>query len=308
LAANLTVTSNIPAAEDVPQHVHFTVNLDGLRLEMQESIQTIINLVALSLSGDVAQVERLELPGSRVQTTFHAHLNWDADERRSRREAWVLANAVRDCAESLSSFLESARNVLASWALGDLQKVRVIQRNDYRQAFEADALEFHELGLPGKILTIRNVYGLAVDEELSEQVLSINAARNCLVHRGGVVGPKDLKGKDVLRIHHRRMRTTFLGDDGTRHELRIGETTKGPGQIQISFEDTERTFALGERLTFTTDDLDAMCWGLFMFAEKFVADINANGIARGYVTPAAPSITAASPPSSSDDPPADPAS
>jgi hypothetical protein len=267
--------------------------MDGLRAELQSSIQTTINLVALAMKGEVTDTGPMALPTENSMTvTFDARLQWDAVEAAARRDAWLLANAIRDCIESLSVFLESARRVLAVFALLESRVDGRISVEKYNNALVERDHYFHEFDLPTKIAHFDKVYGVTIDPTLADQMLSINRARNCLVHRGGVVGPKDLKGINIFKIKWRKWNLVFVGEDGIEKPLRFDEPMGSAGHIVIRVEDTERLFAVGERLGFTIDDLVSICWGLFLFGEHVVQAISADGVKRGFLTPLSSIATA----------------
>ena len=59
---------------------------------------------------------------------------------------------------------------------------------------------FHRLVLLGKIKFLKNEYGLIFDDALLQKTVSINAARNCFLHRDGLVSTQDTRDGDQLKI------------------------------------------------------------------------------------------------------------
>jgi len=97
---------------------------------------------------------------------------------------WVVANGLREVTESLNAFLDKVNWVCL---LFEILKGKTPQN-------EADKLhkKYLKMGMEEKISNLELKYGLEIKEK--SVLLSINRARNCLTHRRGIVGRKDLLG------------------------------------------------------------------------------------------------------------------
>lgn len=159
---------------------------------------------------------------------------------------------------------------------------------------------FHRLGLPDKLDHFERKHHIALDKDLRRHVVSVNAARNCLVHRGGVVGPADLDDQGALNVEWRKLHT-FLQDEDGEHELVLGQRIEKESWLCARVIDGKKTFSLGERLSVSTQEFADITWGLFAFGNDLVQRISAFGETKGYLT-SAPQPEASPPDLPSDGP------
>ncbi len=96
------------------QSITVNVNLNGLRGELQRSLQRIICLVATGLEAksDVYPNE-ITLP-TNIKSSFGG-LYLKKENFHGQYTEWVLSNGFRDAIESVVGFLESANRVLSIW-------------------------------------------------------------------------------------------------------------------------------------------------------------------------------------------------
>lgn len=170
--------------------VEIQINLDGIPGRVQVRLQWLINMVAFGLqAADRFEPDRLALP--ETQLTMQLSSDKDAFDVAQVRRAfsiWVLANGLRAIMEEFSSSLEEARLVLAAWTLksGDAAGAQ------WNQLMVGERLRFHRLGFPDKLVFLRTRYGVALPIDTEKDLISLNQARNCLVHREGIVSFQDL--------------------------------------------------------------------------------------------------------------------
>ena len=129
-----------------------------------------------------------------------------------------------------------------------------------------EALRFDRLPLPDKLTHLKTRYGLD-PPPVSDAILSLNSARNCLTHRHGIVSPQDLKNPtdEGLLIKIRKLQVTVKGENGER--IIKGPTRLDAGeQLRVGFVDSERLFHLGERIQFTPSEYVDLCTTFLAFA------------------------------------------
>lgn len=267
------------------RHLHVTVNLDALLGELQRSLQLTINLVAVALQSNLADGEEVRFPRGVISATFDSTQTWSTKEANERHKSWALTNGLRDVIEGVSAFLESAHQVLSVWALLERQNGgERLRMSEWEEEMEDGGKAFHRLGFPDKIAHIGAKHGVLADSTLAEQVLKINAARNCLVHRGGVVTDRDKNSDAGLTVAWRRLRIFLKDEDGER-DLVIGEVTAKESMVCMQAVDHSKSFALGSRVTFTAQEFSDITWGLFSFGSDLVRRISAVGVSKGFVSP-----------------------
>ncbi|MDD3447630.1 MAG: hypothetical protein PHF72_01200 [Gammaproteobacteria bacterium] len=202
------------------QTISVNINLNGLRGELQNSIQKVICLIAAGLNAVIeVEPDELMLPAT-IKSTF-GKLGLSKEQFNSEYSEWILSNGFRDAIESVSSFLESAHRVLSIWELIEKQQNGTpISGEDWNSVFLDAGNKFHRLGLPDKLDHIENAHGIEVGESYKEQVMSINVARNCFVHRKGVVSDRDVNGDGRLMVKWSRLRTFLQNED---HRKGVGD-------------------------------------------------------------------------------------
>jgi len=226
--------------------IYININLDSLLGELQQSLQRVICLAGAGLQNiDVIDSKKLYVPTNRIQFIISKSINWDDQTAKDEYLQWVLTNSFRDSIESLSMFLESVHEVLSYWALNEKQnKGMQLTGEDWNSIVNKDPQKFHRLGFPDKIEHIKNEHSFIFDECLSNHIISINKARNCFVHRGGIVSHKDLTNERTLTISYRRMAMFLQKEDGLT-DLVIGMVAEKDSVIVVRNQDEEISFELG---------------------------------------------------------------
>jgi hypothetical protein len=268
-------------------HIHVSINLDALLGELQQALQLTINLVAVALQAKLSKGEELRLPRGVIATTFASNLAWTTEEASEHHKIWALSNGLRDTVEGLSNFLESAHHVLSTWALADCQNEDgCLKASAWDEEIINGGKAFHRLGFPDKLSHITASHGVTLDETLARQVVSINTARNCLVHRGGVVGERDKNDERGLTVEWRKL-SMFLQDEDGEYDFVIGGVTRKESWLCMRSVDYRKSFNIGERISFTTQEFADITWGFFVFGSDLVQRIGRVGVSKGFVTPSA---------------------
>jgi hypothetical protein len=164
----------------------------------------------------------------------------------------------------VGAFLEECRTIAALYRLhGNCTGA------DWNKATIEDKKKFHELGLPAKIERLRKEFGVA--SKFEDHVLSLNRARNCLVHRLGIVSPKDVSAKGVLVVTWHALNLVAI-DTATKRETVLGEPTRLESESTIAarFGPYRREFQVGNRISFTRDEHKHTMLTFYMFALKIV--------------------------------------
>ena len=186
----------------------------------------------------------------------------DPDLSRQAYESWVLAAVFRDLIETTGDVLERAREILVAC---ELARERVIgSMGDLDTALADGATAFHEAGLPQKFTLLLNRFGFEVPEQYGEHLLSLNRARNCLVHRRGVVGRRDLHGEESLVLSWNRLELVAMNGDECR-PIELGAVLNGPTDVGVRLVGASKKFALGQRVLLSTNELSEICQ-TFIFA------------------------------------------
>jgi hypothetical protein len=267
------------------QSITFNINLDALRGELQRSLQEVIYLVSAGLqTKDQITPEILQLPTNSIKMKFDSGLNWSSEKAQEQYSEWVLSNGFRDTIENLGAFLESAHGVLSFWELvGRQEDGTDITGADWNEVIVDGKRRFNRLGLPDKLEHIKNQHAILFDETLGSHVLSINMARNCLVHRDGIVSDRDITTDNALEVQWRRMVFLVKNEDGEK-ELFMGEVIEAGSEIGFRQEDKTKSFVLGSKIEFTVQEFSDICWCLFLFGDELVHKISDYGVEKEFIT------------------------
>jgi hypothetical protein len=260
------------------------VTLDGLRGELQRSLQRAIYLVACGLQAtEQITGDMLKLPDEAFQMIYTSHLKWTDAEARSEFTEWVLLNGFREVIESVSSFLESGHRVLSFWKVAEKQRGGVlITGADWNETIHAGGNRFHRLGFPDKLTHLVKEHELPISEEEQRRVLSVNVARNCLVHRNGVVSERDLTDHKELVIQWTRLAVLLQNEDG-ESDLVIGQVVEKDSVIGIRNTPSDKRFKIGEQIRISVKEFSEIAWSVFLFGERVITYLNEYGSTRGLL-------------------------
>ena len=246
------------------QQFNVHVNLGALLGQLQHAIQRTVHLAALGLNAAPRLTQDdLQLPGTSISLYFAGPDPWPIEEAREGFQHWIVMNGLRDATEAISGFLEETRMVLAVWQIGIRNRSEPITGADWHEATVRQRQRFHRLGVPDKIDALQQTYTLPLDPDLVGHLRTINDARNCLVHRQGIVQERDVNEGGALRVSWRHLALVIQGPDGERAGfpgaiVDVGET------LCVSNRDVSKLFPLGNAISFSVQEFADICWWLFL--------------------------------------------
>jgi hypothetical protein len=189
------------------------------------------------------------------------------DERRAMYESWILAKAFQDLMRGVRASLEQAflfielvsspgHKVKSASTLGDF--VAPFVQRGARKKF------------PNLLSDVNS--RLQKPLEFAAAYQSLQNARNCLEHRGGVVGTSDIGADGMMELSFPRMKL-FYERHGEEVELEAGSAVDaGDGKpdvmILMRLDVRRRHFRLGERLVLSIDDFNEIAFACFQFGSQ----------------------------------------
>jgi hypothetical protein len=177
---------------------------------------------------------------------------------------WLIASAFRDWVEDIAGYFEQLRQLDAVMGLSDRE---TFTEEDLRAAVDAPARAFDKLQFHEKVarLTAQDLLGAH-----ATHILSINAARNCLVHRRGFVGDRDVAASAdrTLRVTWISLRLAARSPDGAVRDVVPGMILEGGTDIIARTIPVERVYREGEAIDFSTGDLVEIWWTIDQFARQ----------------------------------------
>lgn len=249
-----------------PPSAKVTVDLGAILSRYQITLQHLTDRVAVgnSVGRHVTEQEYNRDRGfSTVSLAANAQIPFSAVEEDFK--AWCLRNAFVEAMDGLAQLLEDAWLALSVVRLGPVFKAR-----DFHKLRTDKRREFHRLGLPEKISRLQT---MGATSARATQVLSLNTARNCIVHRGGIVGEHDGGDEGALVVNVRAMELVIQGENGVEHAL-LGEVHMiRQSSLGLRQQNRELRFKVGTRVKFTAEELNHAFWTLFLFARDIVGAV-----------------------------------
>lgn len=194
---------------DDARQLHITLQPDGVAAAANRIIVFATQVIGTALrsleSDDCTQPPSW---GGRFGFQFNG-LEMTANQRRAEFQNWFIAKGFHDLARGVREGLEEAYMFVA---LRDsfLQKVTTL--SDFQIAAHAAKSRAGTLRFP----ELMSFVNQSLFERLAfeTEFLSLQRVRNCLEHRGGIVGRKDIDEKTgALTLTFPRLKVFYLEDD-----------------------------------------------------------------------------------------------
>jgi len=262
-----------------PQQLHLTLDPNGVAAPAQRIVIIASNVVATALRA----LSNDNLAPPEMQASFMGYsfsgIEWTDAERRQTFENWILSKGFQDLARGIRETLEEASFYL------DLieMKAGLTTVNKFEAKLAAARASASKRSFPQllEIVNDRLKEPIAFDAEF----LSLQRARNCLEHRGGRVGPKDIDtSTGMMTLSFPRLRIFYLRGS-EEIEVIPGEVidTQAPdnplrdedGMVNIFMNRVTRSrdYSLGEPLIITASDFFEIAMACNMFAADIAAKL-----------------------------------
>ncbi len=259
----------------VERQLDIHLDLGAVQGTLQRALQRSVDLVSFGLhAAETAANGSLTLPGAYFQVAAASNEALNFDQAKQEFPPWLVGHGLRDSIEAVGLFLQEVRLVCAVWSLGNQTTGAA-----WMARMVEEAKKFHHRGLPDKLTFLEKEYGLTFPP-LKEQIFSINGARNCIVHRRGVVHDQDMNSPSGLRVRWRRYQIFVDGPSG-RREIVPPAMVDGGETIRMIEGDVEKVFAKGSVVGFSAQEFSEICWTLLSFGMATVKNLEAHGRAIG---------------------------
>ncbi len=264
--------------------INIKINLDGLLLSLLRVLQRSSFLVSYGLKPkQELEPETQKLPIGKFELIFEGGLNWSPEEIKRQHNNWILTNGFRDTIEGLNSFLESVHSILSFWDLAKSPDKSVeIKEADWNRLIVDGQKQFHRFGLPVKLDHLHDQHKIIHDPNLIENLISVNTARSCLVHRAGIITKKDVTEKDYLKIKWIKAKPVLRNEDGEK-ELVFGEIIQKESKLSIKNESVSKKFLIGENIVITDKEFTGISWSHFQFGINLIEKVKESGKKSGWI-------------------------
>lgn len=234
------------------------LNPEGVAAPIHRSVRIAAEALAACLPASEAYDFSLGFEIGPIMHRMRFEPVKDTEGRRLELSAWVLGQAVGEVARGVRATLEEAYlfSVIATRLparLGDLGPMVEAARREANEWSNPRLLERLGALLTGP---------LTFEAELT----SLQRLRNCLEHRGGVVGDRDAVGHGRLVLTLPRL-AIMHRVNGEPRELRPNILlAEGENELWAQRASMEVGFDLGERIALTPDQLGGVFLGCFFLA------------------------------------------
>jgi len=233
--------------DDIPR---IEINLDVLRGNLSVRLQHLSDILKIAaISSRVVDDSQFNAYSTFMEFNVAPAAKLDLCQAKEFFYQWCLTNNFRDSVEHCGIFLEECNLVC------ELLKARSnnkIKAENIKDIYGKNKDKFHKRNFPDKINYLRKEY--SVSSVLEEHILSLNRTRNCLVHRGGVVGAMDANEAGVLEIKYRAFQLSIQSVNGGE-EVVIDEPmtvgTKTESNAFMKLTDFKKEFKTGEKIKFS---------------------------------------------------------
>jgi hypothetical protein len=204
-----------------------------------------IHIVTSSVAYAVAAIEQDKKPRFQLGTAIQMGLSNEEianpsviARMRWEYRAWIIGHGLADISESIATLLnELVMAQLKSFGYKDQYK------------------KFERLGLD---LKVKALPALNLDADYLLAIESLTRARNCLIHRHGVVAQTDCNSGNEFLLRWRGFRLFKVTPEGPVEfdPAHRGPATQVPGDmVKLEVARIERRFGLGARLDLQPNDL-----------------------------------------------------
>ena len=159
------------------------------------------------------------------------------------------------------------------------EKIRLsaeITGEEWNKGIIEEAKRFEKKGLKDKIDYLHKEYDFEYPE-FTEKVLSINKARNCLVHRLGILNELDIRNSPTSSLIVEWVKLAIVKRDGDKeYELEIPVALKEGDMIRPIVMECSKEFHFGDRIEFDITEFLNIITTFLLFSqqiEKSILDI-----------------------------------
>lgn len=196
--------------------------------------------------------------------------------RQERTIVWLFKKAFEEfivgITESLIETHKYAKTV-------KLAESTITKSLNGKEEFDSKIAEINKrpLGLPIPLLIKEIEDDLNITLPYKSEIISINQVRNCLVHRNGIVGEKDINDKESNSLKLKYVDyVTLIEQNGEMIELNFQLKQKNVNTSKIEFRIKPKSieFNLGEKVILDQNIFNGVSYNCISFTYELIALLN----------------------------------
>ena len=228
--------------------------------KMQSAIQlAAFHYIACMKACPTNQDHRVNI--DKTEYIFASIASVDNSVFHAEFQRWTTKCVLRDLVENFSIFLSEVyeRAFLASLTY----------------SFSVTSAEFERLGVESQLKAISLHF--TIDEAWIIRLIGYNRARNCLAHRQGIVGTRDVTDGNELIVRWLSSSVELRDGppepkvviEGEMSALLYGTHVQGNSTVRARVEEREKRIATGSALFFSPSDVLEICQTFQLAAAAF---------------------------------------
>lgn len=246
------------------------VNLAAVTSNLQVRIQRVRDLVAFGLHESyTAEHNPLEIPDAVIQVTMRATPLDSLESLKSAFNDWIILNGFRDSHEALTEFLREIQPIASLYKL--VKGGGQITGAQFNETWNEHRSRFMSESLPKKISLLKEWYDFSIPEDSKLELLSINRARNCLTHTGGILTEKHKNTNQGLRITWREPQLSIRRENGQEEIIeKLPIDVKEGEKVFFNTAKRSREFKVGDPIIFSAKELSDMFFSYYLFGQDAI--------------------------------------
>lgn len=188
------------------------------------------------------------------------------DEQKQLTLLWTLTKAFEEFINGLTKSFKETYKYLRIYVLSQNPKY-TRTREELEAELQKIEIEMEKLHFPDFLDKIEKLLNKTLP--LREEVLSINQVRNCLVHRHGTVGEKDIKNSPTSDLQLKWNSLKFWTKiNGQQTEITYNLRKNGIIADGLSLESIKnvKAFKLGDKISFDINEFNGIAYTCATFA------------------------------------------
>lgn len=263
--------TNYGPAEQIPLRIN--PNAVGLPAKLAASECYTIFAVAVDAFRTADLDNPPEIDGETVSHQMHIGNRSQADQRKAcdRR---LTAMCISDLARGIRASMEAASAYIEFRKLD----MKTLMRPTELDVMKAANSKLSELTSDAQALSYPPLLekvqaGLNSPLAWAPELASFQKVRNCLEHRGGIVGDRDLDADGVLRLRLPVLEFGVVGDSGDWGPLPLNKRLEKATKIGMRVTVREQTFYRGQVLKIPPSGFREIAFAVWLFSEDLLAKL-----------------------------------
>lgn len=242
------------------------LDANGVAAPAQRAAWQCNEIVAFCLQAaresDFAGQPKIETEGMAYHLTGP---EMETAERLQLYESWLLSKGFHEQARGVRETLEEAVFYL------EMLKYRPAETTwgEFQAHLAGIRKRAGDLNFPALLEEVNA--GLTSSMTFNDEFASFQKVRNCMEHRGGIVGERDIDDSGHLRLRLPRLKLFYNNPAGEEVELAAGTIIDthehtGMAEMLIRRDTRVKTYALGEKVCFTAAEFNEFAFACHLFA------------------------------------------